>query len=73
MQNPGNQNSASDLPIKYDMTPTLHPAQTRPDVIAFPTEPRIVCEHLAERLEIIKITDYLRFTPGPQSKVGDFV
>ncbi len=67
MQDAGNQNASGILAVKHDVPANLHTTQAGANVIASPTQRRIVRQHLAARLQLADVADGLVLTPGAKS------
>jgi hypothetical protein len=65
------QNAVGGLSAKHGMLGALHPAEAGPNLATRPPERRIIGEHLATSLKIIKVTDGLVFTPGTEGMCAD--
>jgi hypothetical protein len=55
MQDAGNQNASGVLAVKHDVPTALHTTQAGANIIASPTQFRIVSQHLAARLQITNV------------------
>ena len=64
VQDAGSQTTPGILPVKDDMPAALHATQSGANIIAGSAQRRIIGEHLATRLDIVKVLDCLAFAPG---------
>jgi hypothetical protein len=71
MQDAGNQNASGVLAIEHNVPTDLHTTQAGANIIAGPTQRRIVSQHLATRLQITDVADGLALTPGAKRISAD--
>src|ERR1019366_187640 len=67
VQDAGNQKASGVLAVEHDVPANLYTTQARANIIASPTQRRIVRQHLAACLQITDVAEGLVLTPSAKS------